>query len=156
MIKNFSVLYVGFTELDNVGLDGTPADERRYSSEHIAKAYTMSLEVAQHMDELGFYALWGAEHHFQCEGYEVIPNLILWGTYLAARTQRLKLGCAFNVTPIWHPIRLAEDYALADNLTGAGSYSALAAAIRPARWKRSAHRCWTARRTRSCTRSRWR
>jgi alkanesulfonate monooxygenase SsuD/methylene tetrahydromethanopterin reductase-like flavin-dependent oxidoreductase (luciferase family) len=118
LIKHFSVLYVGFTELDNVGLSGTPADERRYSSEQIAKAYPMALDVAQHMDALGFYALWGAEHHFQHEGYEVIPNLILWGTYLAARTERLKFGCAFNVTPIWHPIRLAEDYALADNLTG--------------------------------------
>ena len=118
MIKNFSVLYVGFTELDNVGLDGTAPDERRFTSEQIAKSYTMALEVAQHMDQLGYYALWGAEHHFQHEGYEVIPNLILWGTYLAARTERLKLGCGFNVAPIWHPIRLAEDYALADNLTG--------------------------------------
>jgi alkanesulfonate monooxygenase SsuD/methylene tetrahydromethanopterin reductase-like flavin-dependent oxidoreductase (luciferase family) len=69
------------------------------------------------MDKLGYYALWGAEHHFQREGYEVIPNLILWGTYLAAKTERLKLGCAFNVTPVWHPIRLAEDFAMADHLT---------------------------------------
>ena len=117
MIKQFSVLYVGFTELDNVGLNGTPASDRRYPNDHIAKAYAMSLDMAQHMDRLGYYALRGAEHHFQREGYEVIPNLILWGTYLAARTQQLKLGCGFNVSPIWHPIRLAEDYALADHLT---------------------------------------
>lgn len=118
MITKFSVLYVGFTELENVGPAGTPADQRRYSPEHIAEAYAMSLELAQHMDELGYYALWGAEHHFQHEGYEVIPNLILWGTYLAARTQRLRLGCGFNVLPAWHPLRLAEDYAMADILTG--------------------------------------
>ena len=117
MIDKFSVLYVGFVELDNIGLNGTPANERNYPKEKIAEAYGMSLDVAQHMDDLGFYALWGAEHHFQREGYEVIPNLILWGTYLAARTKQLKLGCAFNVTPMWHPIRLAEDYALADHLT---------------------------------------
>jgi alkanesulfonate monooxygenase SsuD/methylene tetrahydromethanopterin reductase-like flavin-dependent oxidoreductase (luciferase family) len=61
--------------------------------------------------------LWLAEHHFQREGYECIPNLILMGTYLATQTQRLKFGCAFNVTPMWHPIRLAEDYAMADYLT---------------------------------------
>ena len=30
----------------------------------------------------------------------------------------LKIGCAFNVTPMWHPLRLAEDYATADLLTG--------------------------------------
>ena len=117
MITKFSVLYVGFTELDNVGLGGTPSDERHLSNEQIVKAYKMSLDVAQHMDKLGFDTLWGAEHHFQREGYEVIPNLILWGTYLAARTERLKLGCAFNVSPVWHPIRLAEDFAMADILT---------------------------------------
>ena len=117
MITKFSVLYVGFTELDNVGLGGTPPDERRLSNDQIVKAYGMSLDVARHMDALGFDTLWGAEHHFQREGYEVIPNLILWGTYLAARTERLKVGCAFNVSPIWHPIRMAEDYALADALT---------------------------------------
>ena len=118
MLTKFSVLYVGFTELDNVGLGGTPPDERHLSNDQIVKAYPMALDVAQHMDELGFDTLWGAEHHFQREGYEVIPNLILWGTYLAARTKRLKIGCAFNTSPIWHPIRLAEDYALADALTG--------------------------------------
>ncbi len=117
MISKFSVLYVGFINLEHLGLDGTPADSRRYPNERIVEAYRTSLDVAQHMDELGYYALWGAEHHFQREGYEVIPNLILWGTYLAARTRQLKFGCAFNVTPMWHPIRLAEDYAVADILT---------------------------------------
>ena len=76
------------------------------------------VDVAQLMDELGYYCLWTAEHHFQREGYEVFPNLILLWTWLATQTQRLKLGCAFNVLPMWHPIRLAEDYAMADILTG--------------------------------------
>ena len=77
----------------------------------------MAEDVAHVMDELGYDTLWMAEHHFQREGYEVIPNLILLGTYLATQTRRLKFGCAFNVTPMWHPIRLAEDYAMADYLT---------------------------------------
>ncbi len=118
MISKFSVLYVGFIDLGNVGANGTPADERRYPNERLVEALLVSEEVARHMDELDYYALWGAEHHFQHEGYECIPNLILWGTYLAARTRRLKFGCAFNITPIWHPLRLAEDYAMADVLTG--------------------------------------
>ncbi len=118
MISKFSVLYVGFTELEDVGANGRPADERRYTNEHLVKAYDLSLQVAKHLDQLGFYALWGAEHHFQHEGYECIPNLLLWGTYLAQHTRRLKFGCAFNVAPVWHPIRLAEDYAMADVLTG--------------------------------------
>jgi alkanesulfonate monooxygenase SsuD/methylene tetrahydromethanopterin reductase-like flavin-dependent oxidoreductase (luciferase family) len=117
MIKKFSVLYVGHIALDNVGRDGTPADERRYSNERLVEGMAMAEDVAHTMDELGYDTLWMAEHHFQREGYEVIPNLILFGTYLATQTGRLKFGCAFNVTPIWHPIRMAEDYAMADYLT---------------------------------------
>jgi len=117
VIKHFSVLYVGHIELDNVGLDGTPADERRYANERLVQAMAMAEDVAREMDDLGYDILWLAEHHFQREGYECIPNLILMGTYLATQTRRLKFGCAFNITPMWHPIRLAEDYAMADYLT---------------------------------------
>jgi alkanesulfonate monooxygenase SsuD/methylene tetrahydromethanopterin reductase-like flavin-dependent oxidoreductase (luciferase family) len=70
------------------------------------------------MDELGYYCLWTAEHHYQREGYEVFPNLILLSTWLATQTRRLKFGCGFNVLPMWHPVRLAEDYAMADIMTG--------------------------------------
>jgi alkanesulfonate monooxygenase SsuD/methylene tetrahydromethanopterin reductase-like flavin-dependent oxidoreductase (luciferase family) len=117
MITKFSVLYVGQIDLDNVGRDGTPADERRYPNERLVEAFQMAKEVAQLMDELGYYCLWTAEHHFQREGYEVFPNLILLSTWLATQTRRLKLGCAFNILPMWHPIRLAEDYAMADIVT---------------------------------------
>jgi len=117
VISKFSVLYVGHIALDNVGRDGTPADERCYPNERLVEGMAMAQSVAHVMDELGFDTLWLAEHHFQREGYEVIPNLILMGTYLATQTRHLKFGCAFNVTPMWHPIRLAEDFAMADYLT---------------------------------------
>lgn len=117
MIKDFSVLYVGHIELENLGRDGTPADERRYPNERLVEAMAMAEDVAREMDVLGYHTLWMAEHHFQREGYECLPNLILLGTYLATQTKQLKFGCAFNVTPMWHPIRLAEDYAVADYLT---------------------------------------
>ena len=118
MIRHFSVLYVGHIEMENIGKDGTPADARRYPNERLIEAYRMATDVAKVMDRLDFYALWMAEHHFQREGYECIPNLILLSTYLARQTQQLKFGCAFNIVPMWHPIRLAEDYAVADILTG--------------------------------------
>jgi len=70
------------------------------------------------MDRLGYNCFWLAEHHFQPEGTECIPNAILVGLHLAHRTRRLKIGCGFNITPMWHPLRLAEDFALADILTG--------------------------------------
>ncbi len=117
MIDKFSVLYVGQIELENIGRDGTPANDRRFPNERLIQALGHATDLAKLMDDRGFYCMWTAEHHFQREGYECLPNLILLGTYLATQTQRLKFGCAFNIVPMWHPIRLAEDYAMADILT---------------------------------------
>src|SRR5439155_1573344 len=117
MISKFSAMYVGNIGLEDIGRDGTPADDRRYPNERLVEALYNSEALAEHMDGLGYHALWGAEHHFQREGYECIPNLILWAVHLAGRTRNLKFGCAFNVIPTWHPIRLAEDFAMADVLT---------------------------------------
>jgi len=118
MIKNFSVLYVGNIELENVGLSGSPANNRRYQNDRLIESFETARQAAVLMDELNFYALWMAEHHFQREGYECIPNIILLSTHLAAQTKTLKFGCGFNIVPMWHPLRLAEDYATADILTG--------------------------------------
>jgi alkanesulfonate monooxygenase SsuD/methylene tetrahydromethanopterin reductase-like flavin-dependent oxidoreductase (luciferase family) len=118
MIKRFSVLYVGQIDLENPGLDGTPADQRRYPNEKLVEAYGNAEALAKHMDELGYYCMWTAEHHFQREGYECFPNLILLGVHLAGLTKQLKFGSGFNVVPMWHPIRLAEDFAMADIMTG--------------------------------------
>jgi alkanesulfonate monooxygenase SsuD/methylene tetrahydromethanopterin reductase-like flavin-dependent oxidoreductase (luciferase family) len=117
MINRFHVLYVGQIELDNLGLHGTPANDRRYSNERLSEVFATARDVAQTMDKLGFHALWTAEHHFQREGYECFPNLIQLSLWLATQTDRLRFGCAFNVLPMWHPIRLAEDYAMADIVT---------------------------------------
>jgi alkanesulfonate monooxygenase SsuD/methylene tetrahydromethanopterin reductase-like flavin-dependent oxidoreductase (luciferase family) len=117
MIRRFHVLYVGQIDLDNVGINGTPANDRRYSNERLSEVFFTCRDVAQTMDELGYHCLWTAEHHFQREGYECLPNLVQLGLWLATQTKRLKFGCAFNVLPMWHPIRLAEDYAMADIVT---------------------------------------
>jgi alkanesulfonate monooxygenase SsuD/methylene tetrahydromethanopterin reductase-like flavin-dependent oxidoreductase (luciferase family) len=117
MIRRFHVLYVGQIALDHIGLGGIPANERRYSNERLSEVFSTARDVAQTMDRLGYDVLWTAEHHFQREGYECIPNLIQLGLWLATQTERLKFGCAFNVLPMWHPIRLAEDYAMADIVT---------------------------------------
>ncbi len=74
--------------------------------------------MAKLMDRLGYSAFWMAEHHFQREGYECIPNVLMAALHLAHVTKNIKLGCGFNITPMWHPLRLAEDYATADILTG--------------------------------------
>lgn len=118
MIKYFSALYAGHVlEGDAIGFAGTPLDDRRYSNERLASVFEISKDIAQHMERLGYDILWSAEHHFQREGYECIPNLSTWGIFLAQHTKRLKFGCAFNVLTMWHPLRLAEDFAVADILT---------------------------------------
>src|SRR2546426_10378632 len=118
MIRRFSTLYVGHIELERCGLDGIPADDRRYSNERLAETFETAIAMAQATDRLGYETLWLAEHHFQHEGYECIPNIPLLAVDLAHRTKRVKIGCAFNVVPTWHPLRLAEDYATAGILTG--------------------------------------
>ena len=74
MIKRFHVLYVGQIDLDRVGLDGTPANDRRYSNDRLSEVFFTTRRIAQVMDDLGYHALWTAEHHFQHEGYEACPT----------------------------------------------------------------------------------
>jgi len=54
---------------------------------------------------------------FKERATSVSQNVILLNVHLASQVKRLKLGCAFNITPMWHPLRLAEDFATADVLT---------------------------------------
>jgi alkanesulfonate monooxygenase SsuD/methylene tetrahydromethanopterin reductase-like flavin-dependent oxidoreductase (luciferase family) len=118
MIKRFSTLYVGHVELEQCGLAGTPADSRRYPNQRLTEVFDTATALARAADVLGYETLWLAEHHFQHEGYECIPNIPMLAVDLAHRTERVKIGCAFNIVPTWHPLRLAEDYATADILTG--------------------------------------
>ena len=119
MIKSFSALYAGHVlEGEAIGFGGTPHDDRRYSNDRLIQAFDIAREAAILLEDLGYDVLWMAEHHFQREGYECIPNLLILSQYLAQHTKRLKFGCGFNVLPMWHPIRLAEDFAMVDVLTG--------------------------------------
>ena len=68
-------------------------------------------------EELGFEAMWLGEHHFGLYGVGDLPNPILLGADLAARTSRIRIGQMANIAPWWHPIRLAEDIATLDNMT---------------------------------------
>src|SRR5262245_26606091 len=117
MITKFVTVYPGHIDLPDLGQDGTPANERRYSNEQLASVFEKTEAIAKKMDTLGYDTLWLAEHHFQHEGYEVIPNILMLAVHLAHVTKRLRIGCGFNIAPMWHPLRLAEDYAVADILT---------------------------------------
>jgi len=117
MISKFSTVYAGHIDLDDMGQHATPANERRYPNERLASVFEKTEAIARCMDEHGYEILWLAEHHFQHEGYECIPNVLMAAVHLAHVTARLRIGCGFNITPMWHPLRLAEDFATADILT---------------------------------------
>ena len=92
--------------------------DRRYDNDAVIECYKNLVEWSRTADTLGFDTMWLTEHHFQFEGYEVLPNLIMFGQHLASQTKNLRLGQMFNVVPQWNPLRLAEDFALADIITG--------------------------------------
>ena len=100
---------------------GDPAigpTDRRYDNDAVVECYKNLVDWSRTADQLGFDTMWLTEHHFQYEGYEVLPNLIMFGQHLASQTKNLRLGQMFNVVPQWNPLRLAEDFALADIITG--------------------------------------
>ena len=117
MITKFGTVYAGHVDMDNIGLEGTPVNDRWLSDDLLASVFPKFEAMARLMDRLGYETIWGAEHHFQREGYECISNLMMLFVHLAQVTEKLKFGCAFNIAPMWNPLRLAEDYATADILT---------------------------------------
>src|SRR6201996_8972546 len=117
MLKQFDSSYAGHIDLENVGYGGTPINDRLYPNEKLASALSKAEAMAKRMDRLGYGTFWMAEPHFQPEGTECIPNVLLMALHLAHLTKSLRVGCGFNITPMWHPLRLAEDYAMADILS---------------------------------------
>lgn len=72
--------------------------------------------LAEHGDEHGYANLWLGEHHFSEWGPSDSP--LIWLAHLAARTKRIRLGTVVALVPFYHPIRLAEEMLLVDNLSG--------------------------------------
>ena len=68
-------------------------------------------------EELGYYTVWMGEHHFGPYGIGDMPNPMIVGADIAARTSRIRIGQMASIAVWWHPIRLAEDIAILDNLT---------------------------------------
>ncbi|MEE9247201.1 MAG: LLM class flavin-dependent oxidoreductase, partial [Dehalococcoidia bacterium] len=69
------------------------------------------------VEEAGYHAVWLGEHHFGGEGFDIIPNPITIASNLAAETSRIRLGFAAVIVTQWHPLRIAEDIALLDQIS---------------------------------------
>ncbi len=80
------------------------------------QAFEELLEQILLTEKLGFDEAWFAEHHHSDYGMLASPNLII--ASLAHRTRRLRLGNLVNVLPLYDPMRLAEECAMLDILTG--------------------------------------
>ena len=117
MIESVGTLYAGHIDLEEVGFDSTPANDRLYSEEQLNTVYSKTESIAKVLDTNGYDVFWMAEHHFQKEGYECIPNVLMMAVHLSHITSNIRIGCGFNVSPMWHPLRMAEDYATAEILT---------------------------------------
>ncbi|TYB59446.1 LLM class flavin-dependent oxidoreductase [Nonomuraea sp. PA05] len=85
------------------------------SAGHAAK-YADILAIAQAADQLGFTAVWTPERHFQQVG-QLFPNPALLSAALATATERIHLRAGSLVLPLHHPLRVAEDWAVVDNLS---------------------------------------
>lgn len=83
---------------------------------------TTLLDLAERAEELGFQSIWINEEHFQGgtsprEGRTCLSPLIL-AAAMVARTSRIRIGFSVLVLPLHHPLRLAEDIATLDVLSG--------------------------------------
>ncbi|MBM4406849.1 MAG: LLM class flavin-dependent oxidoreductase [Chloroflexi bacterium] len=77
--------------------------------------YDEAVEQAVLAEELGFDAIWLAEHHFS--RYAILADPMMLVTYLVARTKRITIGLAVSILPFHNPLLLAEQGAIADLLS---------------------------------------
>src|SRR5262249_39073291 len=78
--------------------------------------YQFVIDVARYADESGFAAIWLPERHFTAMG-SLYPNPAVLHAALARETQRVRLRAGSVVLPLHDPIRVAEEWALVDNLS---------------------------------------
>ena len=111
------VFLFGNVDMPDAGYGGTEPQDRRSSQADWVQQYDDCFAYAQAAEALDYDTVWFTEHHFQHEGYEVVPNTLLLSATIAMKTERIKLGGMFHVIPQWHPLRFAEDFAMADVLS---------------------------------------
>ena len=77
--------------------------------------YQEYIELCLLAEKAGFSTIWNGEHHGM--NFTIAPNPFINLADLANRTKSIKLGTATIVAPFWHPVKLAEETAMADIIT---------------------------------------
>ena len=85
--------------------------ERQY-----ADTYAQILEQIEYGEELGFESVWLAEHHRS--EYGIMPRPAIMAAAIAQRTKRMRIGVGVSILPFSNPVRIAEDWAMVDVLSG--------------------------------------
>ncbi len=85
-------------------------------SEHNDHKYKLLLDGARYADQHGFAALWTPERHFHAFG-GLYPNPAVTSAAIAAVTERIQIRAGSVVLPLHHPIRVAEDWSVVDNIS---------------------------------------
>ena len=75
-------------------------------------------EQARLADDLGYDSISFTEHHFHVEGFELSNNPVLLDLFVGMQTRRIRVGQLGIVLPAQNPIRVAEDIAMLDHMTG--------------------------------------
>ena len=94
------------------------------------KKYELLLEGAKFADRHGFNAVWTPERHFHAFGGPY-PNPSVTGAAVAAVTTNLAVRAGSCVAPLHHPARIAEEWAVIDNLTNGRVGLAIASGWQP-------------------------
>jgi alkanesulfonate monooxygenase SsuD/methylene tetrahydromethanopterin reductase-like flavin-dependent oxidoreductase (luciferase family) len=84
--------------------------------QHYADYYAECLDEIAEADRLGFDTVWMSEHHLTSDG--LLPSPLVMAAAIAARTTRIRIGTNILVLPLHHPLRVAEDLAVADLVSG--------------------------------------
>ncbi|MFP5255249.1 MAG: LLM class flavin-dependent oxidoreductase [Acidimicrobiia bacterium] len=89
-----------------------------------AERYAAALDMAEWADAAGFAIVTLSEHHGSPDGY--LPSPLAFAAAVAARTERIALYVAAVIAPLHDPLRLAEDAAVVDLLSGGRLHLVLA------------------------------
>ena len=88
-----------------------------YEAAYSPEKYKLLIEGSRFADEAGFQAIWVPERHFHEFG-GLSPNPSVLAAALARETKRVALRAGSVVMPLHHPMRVAEEWSLVDNLAG--------------------------------------
>ena len=83
----------------------------------VPQTYQFVESAAKFGDDHGFHAVWVPERHFGSFG-GAFPNPAITATTIAACTKNIRIRAGSCVLPLHHPIRVAEDWSMIDNLSG--------------------------------------